>query len=270
MQVLKTGTFFGENRKSFQADGLSIVDSQFYNYSSCPWHYHENAHFAFTTSGRLTETHKKRKLHLSAGSLLYNHSQEPHCNSDYSEKVAALHVDISPQWFNKYGINYSVIEGLNQINDPLIKNIFFNIYKEIKYYDSISPLSVESLVVNAITIMSNTGVDQNSLMPLWTKKAKEVLYEAYAEEISLKQLASMVNIHPVYLCQKFPVYFKCSFGEYIRKIRIEKAVDMILNKKDYSLTEIAYAAGFADQSHFIRTFKKNIGITPLAFKKMIA
>ena len=270
MQVLKTGTFFGENRKSFHTDGLTVVDSEFYYYARCPWHYHQNAHFAFTTTGRLTETHKKKKLHLSAGSLLYNHSQEPHCNSDYSEKVGALHIDISPEWFNEYGIDCLAIEGLHEISNPLIKNIFFKIYKEIKCYDNASSLSVQSLVLNAIMLMSRADVDQSSSMPSWTRKVKEALYDAYDEEISLKQVSSMVNIHPVYLCQQFPVYFKCSFGEYVRKIRIEKAVDMILNKKEYSLTEIAYAVGFADQSHFIRTFKKNVGITPLAFKKMIA
>src|SRR5690348_2672369 len=107
MESLATGKFFGVSKKQFHINGLTIVESSFSHYTHCPWHYHQNAHFAFTTQGSLTETHKKKKLKLSAGSLLYNHSQEPHCNSGYSENVSALHVDLSNGWFLRYDVNAS-------------------------------------------------------------------------------------------------------------------------------------------------------------------
>jgi AraC-like DNA-binding protein len=56
-------------------------------------------------------------------------------------------------------------------------------------------------------------------------------------------------------------------GEYIRKLKIEKSL-IFLHKND-SLSEIAFDCGFADQSHFIRCFKENIGITPLKYRKIL-
>nr|WP_314896733.1 AraC family transcriptional regulator [uncultured Flavobacterium sp.] len=57
-----------------------------------------------------------------------------------------------------------------------------------------------------------------------------------------------------------------SFGEYIRKLRIEKAIQL-MQSSQYSLSEIAYLTGFSDQSHFNRIFKKHSGKTPTAYKK---
>ncbi len=269
MESLEKGKFYGNSKKQFYVNGLTIVDSQFHHYTDCPWHYHQNAHFAFTTQGNLIETHKKKQIQLSAGCLLYNHSQEAHCNSKYSEFVSALHIDIDAKWFKKYDINSSSIEGLWEIRNPVLKSIFHNLYKEVKSFDNASHLQIEGMILQAVNEMIRTNSLQTSGKPAWVFKTKDLLYNRYSDNISLQEIALEINIHPVYLCQQFPIYFKCSFGDYIRKIKIEKAVELILNKQKHSLTQIAYACGFSDQSHFIRLFKKNIGITPLAFRRMI-
>ncbi|HMG69249.1 MAG TPA: AraC family transcriptional regulator [Chitinophagaceae bacterium] len=269
MQSLEKGKFYGHSKKELSVNGLTIVDSSFYHYIHCPWHYHQNAHFAFTTSGTLVETHKHEKIQLSPGSLLYNHSQEPHCNSDYSENVSALHVDMHESWFAGFGLDFLKIQGVHKIRNPLLKNIFFNLFKELKNFDSVSLLTIESLVVQGVSELLRQTFLQNVKKPPWVSKVKDLLYDRFADEILLREIAAAVNIHPVYLSQQFPVFFHNSFGEYIRKIRIEKAVEFILGKASCSLTEIGFLCGFADQSHFIRTFKKNIGVTPLAFKRAV-
>ncbi|MBV9962138.1 MAG: helix-turn-helix transcriptional regulator [Parafilimonas sp.] len=268
MKSLKA-KFFGESKKQFQVNGLTIVDSIFNNYENCPWHYHQHAHFAFTTKGNLTETHKKQKLQLQAGCLLYNHSQEPHCNGNYSSVVSALHIDIDANWFKKYDINSLAIEGVSQIQNPVIKNIFCNILKEVKLFDINSPVVIESLVMQALHEMTKSNAQRSSAKPAWVFKLKDLLYDQYSEKFTLKQIAEQLNLHPVHLCQQFPFYFGCSLGDYIRKIKIEKSVTIIFKKNYSSLTQVAYECGFADQSHFIKIFKKNIGITPFAFQKLI-
>ena len=57
-----------------------------------------------------------------------------------------------------------------------------------------------------------------------------------------------------------------SFGEYIRKQRIERAIEL-MQQPAYSLTEIAYLTGFSDQSHFTRIFKKHTGQNPSVYRK---
>jgi AraC family transcriptional regulator len=270
VENLGKGTFYGDASKRFHVNGLTIIHSTFHHYTSCPWHYHQNAHFAFTTRGNLIETHKKGGIQLAAGSLLYNHSIEPHCNSHYAERVAALHLDIEDSWFDRYDIDATLIAGVHELHDPGLKQTFYNIFRETQCFDGASPLAVETLLLECLLRMSGGAATLPSTAPAWVSRVRELLYDRYSEPVKLKEIAAEVNLHPVYLCQRFSFYFHSSFGEYLRKIRIEKAVQLLLSREPVSLTAIAFDCGFADQSHFIRTFKKQVGVTPLTFRQWCA
>ena len=103
--------------------------------------------------------------------------------------------------------------------------------------------------------------------PAWAKELKEILQDHIDTNLSLKEISKNLDIHPAYLSREFSKYFdNLSFGDYIRKLRIEKAIEL-LNTSAYSLTEIAYLTGFSDQSHFTRIFKLNTGKNPSAYRK---
>lgn len=106
-------------------------------------------------------------------------------------------------------------------------------------------------------------------IPAWAKELKEILQDQIDTKLtlSLKDVSNSLSIHPSYLSREFSKYFdNLTFGEYIRKLRIEKAIQLIAASK-YSLTEIAYLSGFSDQSHFTRIFRKHTGKNPSSFKK---
>jgi YesN/AraC family two-component response regulator len=87
--------------------------------------------------------------------------------------------------------------------------------------------------------------------------------------LSLQQAPDELEINPAYLSRGFSKYFdNLSFGDYIRKMTIEKAM-LLIEITSYSLTEIACLAGFSDQSHFNRIFKKQTGENPTVFRKNI-
>ena len=105
--------------------------------------------------------------------------------------------------------------------------------------------------------------------PEWTRALKDMIQDQMDTNMSmsLQQASDELEINPAYLSREFSRYFdNLSFGDYIRKIRIEKAV-ALMQTPSYSLTEIAYLTGFSDQSHFNRIFKKQTGENPSAFRK---
>ncbi len=109
----------------------------------------------------------------------------------------------------------------------------------------------------------------NRKIPVWAKELKDILQDHVDTSITLKQLSKSLDINPAYLSREFSKYFNdLSFGEYIRKLRIEKAIEY-LNTSNHSLTKIAYLTGFSDQSHFTRIFKKHTGSNPSAYRKRI-
>ncbi|RYU93460.1 chromate resistance protein ChrB domain-containing protein [Emticicia agri] len=105
-------------------------------------------------------------------------------------------------------------------------------------------------------------------IPVWVKELKHMIQDQIDMQFTfdLKKISDELALNPSYLSREFPKYFDdLNFGEYIRKKRIEKAINL-MQESDYSLTEIAYLTGFSDQSHFTRTFKLITGKNPLSFK----
>ncbi|MBW8683096.1 chromate resistance protein ChrB domain-containing protein [Chitinophaga rhizophila] len=116
--------------------------------------------------------------------------------------------------------------------------------------------------------INNAG---SSKTPEWVAELKSLIQDQIDTNLSitLKDLSKDLDVNPSYLSREFSKYFdNLSYGEYIRKLRIDRAVDLLKTSK-YSLTEIAYLTGFSDQSHFTRIFRQQMGETPSQFKKKL-
>jgi AraC family transcriptional regulator len=94
------------------------------------------------------------------------------------------------------------------------------------------------------------------------------------QSLTLRNVANSAGVHPVYFAAVFRRFNGCSVGEYMRRRRIEYARKLLGNPK-IPLAQIALEAGFADQSHFTRTYKRFTGRAPsqdrtfLAFKTLL-
>ena len=128
-----------------------------------------------------------------------------------------------------------------------------------------------SLIIEGLTleIMAETARHSaqsiERTIPTWLKRAKELLRERFAENLTLEQIASEVGIHPVHLASVFRRKYHCTVGEYIRQLRIEYACREI-EKGELPLAIIALEAGFANQGHFSTSFKRLTGLTPVSYR----
>jgi AraC-like DNA-binding protein len=105
--------------------------------------------------------------------------------------------------------------------------------------------------------------------PQWAKELKEIIQDQIDTNLTLnlKEISQSLNVHPSYLSREFSKHFdNLSFGDYIRKLRIEKSIELLKNSR-HSLAEIAYLTGFSDQSHFTRIFKAQTGSNPSDYRK---
>jgi AraC family transcriptional regulator len=88
------------------------------------------------------------------------------------------------------------------------------------------------------------------------------------EEWTLVRLANEIRVHPVHLSREFPKHFHTNLGDYLRLIKVQRAMTL-LSERERLLTDIAFECGFADQSHFIRSFKNYYGVTPLEYRRLM-
>ena len=99
-------------------------------------------------------------------------------------------------------------------------------------------------------------------------KAKEFIEANYASEISLKDVADAVYLNPSYFSQLFKETTGENFINYLTKVRIEKAMEL-LKQPDYKIYEVAHAVGYTDQTYFSRIFKQTVGVNPADYRRRL-
>lgn len=268
MSYLSLGQFTGDTYQTTLFDGVTATETE-YTYKFIDWHYHEAPYFSLTTLGNCRESNKRETLDVSTDSLLFHNCQEPHCNTKSDSITRGFQVELSLDWCRKFDIDLDKLPKSSKILNPNVKLLFYNIYKESKLFDDTSNLTTDSLLLRIFEVMWGVESAAASTKPLWVKKIDEILRDNFDQTPSLQNLSNELNLHFAHLSRDFPKYFHCNFSEYIRKIRVEKSITLLRNKK-LSLTDVAVMCGFADQSHFIRCFKEFNGITPKKFRQLIS
>ncbi len=92
------------------------------------------------------------------------------------------------------------------------------------------------------------------------------IYEHYADNLSLENVAEKFNLSRSYLSKKFKTATGFGFKEYIINVRIQNACRLLL-ETNRSITDIAFECGFNDSNYFGDAFRKAKGISPHKYRK---
>ena len=95
---------------------------------------------------------------------------------------------------------------------------------------------------------------------------KTIIDERPGEAHSLDRLSEEVHLSKYHLARLFRDIEGMPPWRYVQQARIKKASELLLDE-DLSLAEVAFAAGFYDQSHLTNAFKRATGQTPGAFRE---
>jgi AraC-like DNA-binding protein len=172
-------------------------------------------------------------------------------------------------WAISSGLSHNIKEDHELLEQGMI--LYDALYTWARYLqkEKHTQQPFENLLLDVFNNYLKTAVDSGKKTPAWAQELKEIIQDHIDTNLSLKEISRSLDINPSYLSREFSRYFEdLSFGEYIRKHRIEKAKELMATK-EYTLTEIAYLTGFSDQSHFTRIFKRHTGRNPSSYRKMI-
>ncbi len=98
------------------------------------------------------------------------------------------------------------------------------------------------------------------------RRAMAFIHAHYAEAIDRDAIAAHIGISPDYLTDCFHQALGVTPLNYIRRYRIRQAGEL-LRTTEQSITQVALSVGFSDSAHFTRTFLRETGLTPKAYRR---
>jgi AraC-like DNA-binding protein len=175
-------------------------------------------------------------------------------------------IQASGLWAISAGLAFNVKDDYELLEKGMM--IYDALYSWAKHLQN--EKHTQNPVDNVFIGVYNKFIKQKSASkktPDWVKELKEIIQDQIDTNMNLTEVSKSLDLNPSYLSREFSKHFdNLSFGEYTRKLRIERAIKLI-QAETYSLTEIAYLTGFSDQSHFTRIFKHQVGKSPSVYRK---
>lgn len=121
-------------------------------------------------------------------------------------------------------------------------------------------------------IKSKMEIDVNAEEDLQREKEKSVIQKIeeylrgnYQKDINLQEIADRFFLSREYISRKFKQEFRETLTDYLTKIRMEKARELMGNPQ-MKIYEVAYLVGYQDEKYFSKVFKKLVGLTPNEYR----
>lgn len=264
---LAPGTFFGQTRRCLDISGLTIAESAYEAGTEVPEHDHANAFFYFVVEGACEEECLGGTRSCGPSTLVFHPAGHPHSNRWRGSAGLALHIEISEARIDSIRALARVPDYSLEFRGGVAPWLAGRLYRECHRPDGASPLSVEGLVLEILAETARGGEPvAKRTPPRWLGRARDLLHDRFSGDVDLGDVAAEVGIHPVHLSRAFRQHYECTPGDYVRRLRIEFACRQLATS-DAPLAQVALSAGFADQSHFTKTFRRRMRMTPGEFRR---
>ena len=265
---LPSGRLYGNILRSCTVSEFTLVETAYAPSIELPKHSHACAYLCLVLQGTYSEAYGRRIRVCKPSTLIFHPPDEVHSDHFHNADVHCFNVQLSPYWLNRVREYSTVMDNQTEFYGGVLINLAMKLYNEFRLMDETAPLAIEGLMLEIVAEASrHAKFNVGQKTPRRIERAKEFLQAHFHESIRLEHIAKSVDAHPVYLAREFRRRYRCTVGEYLRRLRVEFACSK-LSDSDESLAKIAVAAGFSDQSHFSRTLRSFTGMSPAKYRKV--
>lgn len=169
-------------------------------------------------------------------------------------------------------LKISDFEIINLLDKRYLQGIIEAIGNKASLYNYIISVECSHLIYNFLLQLSlnlHNRIEKNyesnyfKLLPVL-----KFIEENFYRNITLDELSAIINVTPQHLCNVFKKTFQITPYEYLIRMRIQKAKQMLMKDIDIQIKQVCFDVGFKNPSYFSFMFKKLEGISPIQFKKL--
>lgn len=260
---LAPGNFYGKTLKQYRAGGFSLSETRYLPGSILPRHSHESHYFCLVLHGTYTESYGRKVRSCQPSTIVYHPAGELHAQYFDNTAVQLFRIEVNQLRLRDLSRADLSLECPDSRRGLAI-GLAHRLYQEFCEPDAVSHLAIEGLALELIAAIARHSHRSGNISrepAEWLRQAHELIKSRFFEHLTLGDIARTVEVHPVTLAREFRHHYNCTIGEMVRSERIGFACRELL-KREETLTDIAISAGFYDQSHFAKAFKRLIGMTP--------
>jgi AraC family transcriptional regulator len=266
---LPPGRFFGTNVGAWTFGAFRLSESVYPAHALLPRHAHARAYLGFVVHGAHRETTSDQERDCGRSAVVFHPAAERHANRFSPNGGRIFRVEIDDEWLTRLRECSASLDRPVESYGGALSTIATRMFSEFHARDSVSSLMIESLALEFAACVARDDSASKDLAPAWLRRTVDYLQARVLDEIHLDDVAALAGVHPAHLSRVFRRHYRCSVGQYVRRLRIELATRE-LAESQRPIAEIAARLGFADQSHFSRVFVKRLGLTPARYRKLHA
>jgi AraC-like DNA-binding protein len=253
---LQEGTFTGEVLSTQVLDGYILSMTKHNQNMEVPKHEHEHPYLSLLLHGFYNEESIITEQNFIPGTSLFRPSNYEHKNEIGPKQGLCFNLEIKKDIFK---------DNLKNSDDSFIRFEHNNLEVMKMYLNYKRNFSKELLNLtvdeNAYLLFSRGKISNRTEHTQWVHNIKKQVRFNPERKYAIDQVANTLHMHPVYFVRKFKELAGYTFGEFLIRQRLSKAIDL-MPCSNKNLTTVALESGFYDQSHFIRRFKEAFNITP--------
>ena len=262
-------TLGSSRSRCVDVDGFRVSQVRFPPLLKLPLHAHDRATVAVILRGSFDGLMRTTSHPCPVATLLTEPAGELHGNRFERSGAEVLTVQPDPARAELLEPLSGVLGEVNHIRDRSIAAVASRAAGEVVAPDDVAPLAVEGLILEMLALTARgraaSGVGVEHRRPGWLEDARSLLHDRQLQPVRVGEVATAVGVHPVHLARVFRAHYGMPVGAYVRSLRLNWAAERLADSQD-PITRIALQAGFYDQSHFTRVFKRQFGCTPLAYR----
>lgn len=251
----------GQRLNKLELADFTFTEAAYQPCTVLPPHIHAAASFCLTLSGQGVEINGKTVEITRPGTVIVRPPGQIHSDRFGPLGARTFITEVNPKWLKTFYEFSRVFEDARYLHGGLIPALALRVYQESRVRDSAAPIIVEGLMLELLGNASRWLVKPPVRIPPWLKMARDLLHSQFNDPLTLLGIAQVVGVHPTHLARAFKQHYRSTVGDYVRQLRLDWASKRLAESED-SVAEIAAAAGFYDQSHFIHTLKRFTGLTP--------
>ena len=259
------GEFLGDSHVRREVGGFRLARmTPIVPARKVPFHTHEEASFVFVLSGVYCTEARRLDGLCGPPTLIYNPPGTRHRDRFASLAGAEfLGISIAAGVIREFAPRAFPVSIA--LHAPQALHAARGLADEWLTRDSASPLGVEGLCLELLTHATNAAEPANASPP-WLERARDMLHDRHAASLSLAEVAAECDVHPAHFARAFRRTFLCTPGEYLRRVRLQRAARLLLDSA-LPVIEVSLRCGFADQSHFTHVFTRQMGLSPAAYRR---